>query len=108
LKWLTIAVGICATWSRTCAQDSPLKRLPLLTYGVDYEAWWSADGRKTVLIFSRHGRLKVHVLDATGGGDGSNMGQLTSGADEDDSPVWSPGGQKIALFPRAGAYHTSS
>jgi len=96
-KSLTIAVVLCATWSFTSAQDFPLKRMPLLTYVIDYEASWSPDGKKIVLISNRHGGLKVHVLDATGGGDGSSMQQLTSGADEDDSPVWSPGGQKIAF-----------
>jgi Tol biopolymer transport system component len=106
MKWLTIAVVICATWSHTAAQDFPLKRLPLLTYVIDYEASWSPDGRQIVLISSRHGGLKVHVLDAAGGGDGSSMKQITSGGDEDDSPAWSPDGRKIAFVSvRGGVSH---
>ena len=107
MKWLTIAVVICATWSLATAQDFPLKRIPLLTYVIDYEASWSPDGKKIVLISSRHGGLKVHVLDAAGGGDGSNMQQLTSGADEDDSPAWSPDGRNIAFVSVRGAFLTS-
>jgi Tol biopolymer transport system component len=106
MKRLMVAVAICATWSITSAQDFPLKRLPLLTYVIDYEASWSPDGKKIVLISSRHGGLKVHVLDAAGDGDGSTMQQLTSGADEDDSPVWSPDGRKIAFVSvRGGISH---
>src|SRR5215467_11883111 len=96
-KWPTVAVALCATWTLMRAQDFPLKRLPLLTYVIDYEASWSPDGKKIVLISNRHGGMKVHVMDATADGNGSNMKQLTTGPDEDDSPVWSPDGQKIAF-----------
>lgn len=103
---LLLVVLFCGISGLVIAQDFPLKRLPLLTYVIDYEASWSPDGKKIVLISSRHGGLKVHVLDATGGGDGSNMQQLTSGGDEDDSPVWSPDGRKIAFVSvRGGVSH---
>src|SRR5271167_2214185 len=106
MKWLTIALVICASWPLTSAQDYPLKRLQLFTYVVDYEASWSPDGRKIVLISSRHGGLKVHILDATEGSDGSGMKQITSGSDEDDSPAWSPDGRKIAFVSvRGGVSH---
>jgi len=106
MKWLAIAALMIATWTVSAAQDSPLKRLPLLTYVIDYEASWSPDGKKIVLISSRHGGLKVHVLDATEGSDGSSMKQITSGSDEDDSPSWSPDGRKIAFVSvRGGVSH---
>lgn len=106
MKWLTIAVVVCAAWSLTTAQDFPLKRLPLLTYVIDYEASWSPDGKKIVLISSRHGGLKVHVLDAADGGDGSSMKQITSGGDEDDAPAWSPDGRRITFVSvHEGASH---
>ena len=86
--------------------DFPLKKLALFTYVVDYEPFWSPDGRQIVLISSRHGGMKVHVIDAGSDTHGSDMRQVTSGADEDDSPAWSPDGRKIAFVSiRAGVSH---
>jgi Tol biopolymer transport system component len=96
-KWLAIVFAVCAISSFTTAQGFPLKKIPSLTYLVDYEASRSPDGKTIVLISNRHGGQKVHVLNASGGGDGSSMKQITSGPDEDDSPVWAPDGQKIAF-----------
>lgn len=55
MKWLTIAVFICATLPLTAAQDFPLKKIKPFTTLVDYEASWSPDSKKIVLISSRHG-----------------------------------------------------
>jgi TolB protein len=92
VAFLLYAVSVLAT-----VQDFPLKRVPQLTYVVDYEASWSPDGRQIVLISNRHGGMKVHILDASSEGSGSDMRQITSGPNEDDSPAWSPDGRQIAF-----------
>jgi len=78
-------------------EDLPLKRVPQLTYVVEYEASWSPDGRQIVLISNRHGGMKVHILDVSSDGNGSDMRQITRGPNEDDSPAWSPNGAQIAF-----------
>jgi TolB protein len=103
---LAVAVLLYGTWVFAADQDFPLKRLPLLTYTIDYEASWSPDGRQIVLISSRHGGLKVHILDAASTSNGSDMRQISTGADEDDSPAWSPDGRQIAFVSiHAGVSH---
>jgi TolB protein len=106
LKQLVIGLLISVLSVLGATEDFPLKRVSLLTYVVDYEASWSPDGRYIVLISSRHGGMKVHILDASRAGDGSDMRQITTGPDEDDSPSWSPDGKKIAFVSmRAGVSH---
>jgi TolB protein len=79
------------------ADDFPLKQIKIFTWIVDYEPFWSPDGKQIVLISSRHGGMKVHVMDAGSGNHGSDMHQLTTGDAEDDAPAWSPDGKKIAF-----------
>jgi TolB protein len=102
-KLLAIAFSFCIVSVATKADDFPLKKVPLLTHLVDYEASWSPDGRSIVLISSRHGGLKVHILDASSTEGGSDLRQITSGPGEDDSPAWSPDGRQITFVCVHGA-----
>jgi TolB protein len=79
------------------ADDFPLKQIKTFTYVVDYEPFWSPDGKQIVLISSRHGGMKVHVMDASSVSHGSDMRQLTTDEAEDDAPAWSPDGKKITF-----------
>ena len=79
------------------ADGFPLKSVKPFTYVVDYEPFWSPDGRQIVLISSRHGGMKVHVMDASSISHGSDMRQLTTGETEDDTPAWSPDGKRIVF-----------
>jgi Tol biopolymer transport system component len=97
LKHLVVAFTLCILSVLGATEDFPLKRVRLLTYVVDYEASWSPDGRQIVLISNRHGGMKVHVLDASSDENGSDMRQITTGPNEDDSPAWSPDGRQIAF-----------
>src|SRR5260370_3503923 len=92
IAFLLYGVSVLAT-----VEDFPLKRIPQLTYLVDYEASWSPDGRQIVLISNRHGGMRVHILDARSEGSGSDMPQITIGPNEDESPPWSPDGRQIAF-----------
>lgn len=106
LKYATMVSVLCAGSILYASDDFPLKRLPPLTYVVDYEAAWSPDGRQIVLISNRHGGMKVHIMDAGSDSHGSDMRQITVGAEEDDSPAWSPDGRKIAFVSiREGVSH---
>jgi TolB protein len=95
---LAIALALVLTSTfRLAAEDFPLKSIKTFTYVVDYEPFWSPDGRQIVLISSRHGGMKVHVMDASSISHGSDMRQLTTGEAEDDAPAWSPDGKKIVF-----------
>ncbi|MDP9186252.1 MAG: hypothetical protein M3O72_02695 [Verrucomicrobiota bacterium] len=85
-----------SAWQAT-ADDFPLKQIKTFTYVVDYEPFWSPDGKQITLISSRHGGMKVHVMDASSVNHGSDMRQLTTGDAEDDTPAWSPDGKKIVF-----------
>jgi Tol biopolymer transport system component len=97
MKGAIVIFLLSATSALNGADDFPLKKVKPLTYVVDYEPFWSPDGRQIVLISTRHGGMKVHVIDADDASHGSSMRQLTTGDAEDDSPAWSPDGKKIAF-----------
>jgi TolB protein len=97
LRVTTILLLLSATSVSVKAHDFPLKKVKPLTYVVDYEPYWSPDSQQIVLISTRHGGMKVHVMAVDDVSHGSDMRQLTTGEAEDDSPAWSPDGKKIAF-----------
>lgn len=100
---VTALALLLASTFKSAADDFPLKQIKTFTYVVDYEPFWSPDGGQIVLISSRHGGMKVHVMDASSVSHGSDMRQLTTGDAEDDAPAWSPDGKKIVFVSiRAG------
>src|SRR5215467_3433611 len=102
--WCVSSLIFCSAFiASSYADDFPIKKFSPFTYVVDYEASWSPDSRQIVLVSSRHGGMKVHLMNADSASHGSDMRQLTFGSDEDDSPAWSPDGRKIAFVSiRAG------
>jgi TolB protein len=98
-----LSLLVLAIMAGARGDEFPLKKLPLFTWVVDYEPFWSPDSRQIVLVSSRHGGMKVHIMNADSTNHGSDMRQLTFGKDEDDAPAWSPDGKKIAFVSvRAG------
>ena len=80
------------------ADGFPIKKFSSFTWTVDYEPFWSPDGKRIVLVSSRHGGMKLHVMNADSTSHGSDMRQITFGNDEDDAPAWSPDGKQIAFM----------
>ena len=95
--FLAALVIFCADPILASADDFPLKQVKTFTWVVDYEPFWSPDSRQLVLVSSRHGGMKLHLMNADSASHGSDMRQLTFGNDEDDSPAWSPDAKKITF-----------
>src|SRR5437867_10217093 len=103
---VSLSIFVSTIIASARADDLPIKKLSSFTRVVDYESFWSPDSRQIVLVSSRHGGMKVPVMNADSGSRGADMRQLTFGRDEDDSPAWSPDGRKIAFVSiRAGVSH---
>ena len=81
----------------TDGQAFPLKQVSSLTFVFDCKPSWSPDGCQIALVSNRHGGMKLHVMGADGYDHGSDMKEMTSGSERDDSPAWSPDGTQIAF-----------
>jgi WD40-like Beta Propeller Repeat len=91
---VSLSIFVSTIIASARADDFPIKKLSSFTWVVDYEPFWSPDSRQIVLVSSRHGGMKVHVMNADSTSHGNDMRQLTFGNDEDDSPAWSPDGKR--------------
>ncbi len=102
----SVLLGLCACAARPAPRIAarPVDKLTMVTWTVDAEPWWSPDGKHIVLVSSRHGGMKIHVIDADGSDHGNAMTQLTFGAAEDDTPAWSPDGAHIAYVSVQGGH----
>src|SRR5262249_50748231 len=74
---VSLAMFASAIIASTRADDFPIKKFSPFTYVVDYEASWSPDSRQIVLISSRHGGMKMHMMNGDSASHGSDMRQLT-------------------------------
>ena len=94
---VSLSILVSAIVAGAHADDFPIKKFSSFTWVVDYEPFWSPDSRQIVLVSSRQGGMKVHVMNADSTSHGSDMRQLTFGSEEDDAPAWSPDGRKIVF-----------
>lgn len=62
MKTTFLALTALACVATVDAQDFPIKKMSTSTWVVDYEPFWSPDGKEIVLVSSRHGGMKVHVM----------------------------------------------
>jgi Tol biopolymer transport system component len=60
---------------------------------LDYNAFFSPDGRRIAFVSERDGNLELYTIRA----DGSDLRRLTDDFALDDHPVFSPDGQRLAF-----------
>ena len=89
------------------AQDptQPVAQPVLLRTGDERYPSYSPDGTQIAFrgdldLVEPSGDEEIYVMNA----DGTNVRQLTSNADFDSAPSWSPDGKRIALRARAGGH----
>jgi TolB protein len=63
---------------------------------IDTSPSWSPNGKQIVFTSDRAGNPHIYIMDS----DGSNLNRLTKINPYNDTPIWSPIGDKIALVSR--------
>ena len=66
------------------------------SWGIDTSATWSPDGSQIAFVSDRHGSPQIWLMSATGG----NQRRLTFQGDYNQTPDWSPRGDKIVFTAR--------
>lgn len=68
----TISAAVyLASFARAAGDEFPIRQFHTFTWVVDAEPFWSPDGKQIVLVSSRHGGMKLHVLDVASANDGA-------------------------------------
>ena len=94
-----------ASWSAMPAQTPrPMTLVDLINLPQVSDPQLSPDGRQIVFVKSeanwKADRRIGHIWKINA--DGSGLAQMTSGADGDSSPRWSPDGKTIAFIAKRG------
>lgn len=66
------------------------------SWGIDTSVAWSPDGSQLAFVSDRHGSPQIWIMNASGGG----QRRLTFNGDYNQTPDWSPRGDKIVFTAR--------
>lgn len=79
--------------------DETLNELLDAPDDIDYSPRWSPDGSQILFISTRAGNMEIFTMNP----DGSDIAQITDGADPISGASWSPDGEQIVFVYGKGA-----